>query len=231
MTSLPRLCLLIALAAPPALAAPAAAAPLQGTVKGDADATFTIDAHAGQTLALELVSKNRSLNMNISAPGAQEAMFIGSVQGPKARVLLPADGAYRVKVYLVRSAARRNERADFTLQVALAGQPLAPLPGAQDARVAGSSFHAVAALPCRLPGLAAVATCQASVVRRGRDGTATVVLQHEGQQVRTLLFQQGRPVASDSAQPLSATRQGDLSTVRIGSDEQVELPDALLTGG
>jgi hypothetical protein len=49
--------------------------------------------------------------------------------------------------------------------------------------------------------------------------------------VRNVLFVKGQPVASDSAQPMTSSRQGDLITVRFGSDERYELPDALLAGG
>jgi hypothetical protein len=38
-------------------------------------------------------------------------------------------------------------------------------------------------------------------------------------------------VAADTFDALSATRNGDLSVVRVGSDERYEIPDALLTGG
>lgn len=158
-------------------------------------------------------------------------MFIGSVQGADARVLLPADGLYRVQVVLVRSAARRNERAAFTLRLGISGQPLPPLAGAQDALVPGTRFHAMASVACRMPGSADDALCQASVIRRGRDGTATVVLRGADGMTRTLLFMQGRPVASDSAQPLAASRHADITTVRVGSDERYALPDALLNGG
>lgn len=212
-------------------AAGQSAAQLHGSVQGDADAIYTVDARAGQTLAATLSSKNSSLYMNISAPGAMEALFIGSTQGPQASVLLPADGVYRVQVYLVRSAARRNERAAFTLALGVTGPPLPPLAGAQDALVPGTRFHAVATVPCRMLGAAADAPCEAGVIRRGRDGTATVVLRGATGMLRTLLLVQGRPVASDSAQPLSASRQGDTTTVRVGSDEHYDLPDVLLTGG
>lgn len=227
-------CTILALQAPMAAQATdgQSSAPVHGSVQGDADATYTVDARAGQTLAATLSSKNTSLNFNISAPGAVEAMFIGSVQGPRASVLLPADGLYRVQVVLMRSAARRNERAAFTLQLGVSGQPLPPLAGAQDALVPGTRFHATAIVPCRMPASAADAQCQAGVIRRGHDGTATVELRGAaGDAARTLLFVQGKPVASDSAQPLSASHQADMTTVRVGSDERYELPDALLTGG
>jgi hypothetical protein len=205
-------------------------AQLRGSIKGDRDATYTVNARAGQTLAVSLTSTNASLYFNISAPGSQESMFIGSSQGAKASVILPVDGSYVVQVYLMRNAARRNESASYTLEVAVTGQPLPPLPAAQDALVPGTRFHATATVPCQTL-VAAAGNCQANVTRRGRDGTATVELRSGSGFARNVLFVKGQPRASDSAQPMTSSRQGDLTTVRFGSDERYDVPDALLTGG
>lgn len=207
------------------------AAQLRGSIKGDRDATYTVNARAGQTLAVSLTSTNASLNFNISAPGSQESMFIGSVQGAKANVVLPVDGNYVVQVYLMRNAARRNETASYTLDVAVTGQPLPPLTAAQDARVPGTRFHATATVPCQTLGADAAAGCKANVTRRGRDGTATIELRSASGLTRNVLFVKSQPVASDSAQPMTSSRQGDLTTVRFGSDERYDVPDALLSGG
>ncbi|MGZ8273171.1 MAG: hypothetical protein ACXWUM_04590 [Burkholderiaceae bacterium] len=206
-------------------------AQVRGSIKGERDAAYTVNARAGQTLAVSLTSANGSLNFNINAPGSNESMFIGSVQGAKASVVLPADGSYVVQVYLMRNAARRNESASYTLDVAVTGQPLPPLPVSQDALVPGTRFHATAAVPCQTLGSEASATCNAFVTRRGRDGSATVELRGPNGLGRNVLFVKGQPVASDSAQPMTSSRQGDLTTVRLGSDERYDVPDALLTGG
>lgn len=206
-------------------------AQVKGSIKGDGDAEYTINARAGQTLAVSSKSSNGSLNFNITPAGAKEAMFIGGTQGVKASVMLPADGTYVVQVYLMRSAARRHESASYTLDVGVTGQPLAPLPAAQDALVPGTRFHAAAEVPCQTLGGAAGASCKAGVVRRGRDGTATVEMRGANGLVRNVLFVKGQAVASDSAQPMTSSRQGDVVTVRFGSDERYDLPDALVTGG
>jgi hypothetical protein len=69
------------------------------------------------------------------------------------------------------------------------------------------------------------------VVRRGHDGTVNVEMRGARGLVRQVLFVQGHAVASDAAEPLRATRSGDVLTVQIGSDESYEIRDALLTGG
>jgi hypothetical protein len=207
------------------------AAQVRGAVKGDGDAEYTLNARAGQTLAVSLKSPNGSLNFNITPTGAQEAMFIGGTQGMHAKLMLPADGAYVVQVYLMRNAARRHESAPYTLDMAVTGQPLAPLPAAQDALVPGTRFHATADVPCQTLGSATGASCKAGVVRRGRDGTTTVEMRSANGSVRNVLFVKGQPVASDSAQPMTSSHQGDVFTVRFGSDERYDVPDALVTGG
>ncbi len=207
-------------------------AQVRGAIKGDGDAEYTINARAGQTLAVALKTSNASSYFNIKPPGSKDvAMFIGSSSGAEAKVMLPADGPYVVQVYLMRNAARRHESATYTLEMAVTGQALAPLPAAQDALVAGTRFHATADVPCQTLGGAAGASCKAGVVRRGRDGTGTVELRGANGQVRNVLFVKGQPVASDSAQPMNSSREGDVVTVRFGGDERYELPDALLTGG
>jgi hypothetical protein len=208
----------------------ATSAQLRGTAQRDVD--YTVEARAGQTLAVRLHSPHASLTFNINPPGsANVSMFIGSVQGQEATLRLPADGRYTVRVVLMRSAARRHEHAAYTLDVALTGQALAPLPAAQDARVGATPFHATAEVPCEIPGAGAVTACQAGVVRRGRDGTATVEFRGAGGLLRRVLFVKGEPVAADSSQPFSASRSGEVSTVRFGSEERFDVPDALLAGG
>ena len=207
-------------------------AQVRGSIKGDGDAEYTLNARAGQTLAVALKTSNASAYFNVIPLGSKGvAMFIGSSSGSEAKLLLPVDGSYVVQVYLMRNAARRNESATYTLDVAVTGQPLAPLPSAQDALVPGTRFHATADVPCQMLGRAAGASCKAGVIRRGRDGTATVELRGANALVRNVLFVKGQPVASDSAQPMTSSRQGDVVTVRFGSDERYDLPDALLTGG
>ena len=77
-------------------------AQVRGAIKGNGDAEYTINARAGQTLAVSSKSSNGSLNFNISPAGAQEAMFIGGTQGTKASVMLPADGNYVCLLYTSR---------------------------------------------------------------------------------------------------------------------------------
>jgi hypothetical protein len=204
----------------------------RGTIQGRAFRDFAIRAGAGQTLAVELQAGSASAYFNVLPPGSNDvAMFIGSTSGGRFQGVAPIAGDYLVRVYLVRSAARRNEASTFTLTAHAAGTALVPLPAAEDAVIPGTRFHARATVPCAIPYEADVHECEASVVRYGHDGTATVELRSPRGFVRRILFVKGTPTASDATELPTSTRRGDTTTVRIGADEHYEVPDALLSGG
>lgn len=221
------------LAAPPQdirFAPGSSGAEVKGRLKGDTDTDYRLVAGAGQTLSVELLASNASQNFNVFAPGSDEAMFSSASGGFKASLVLPTDGAYRIQTFLMRNAARRGEATQYTLKVAVSGAALPALPGTQDAKVPGTGFHATAQLPCK-PPYAAATQCEAGVIRRGRDGTATVVIRGPNQLLRQILFVKGQPVTSNTTQAMKARREGDTTVVDIGGEERYDIPDVLLTGG
>jgi hypothetical protein len=131
----------------------------------------------------------------------------------------------------MRPAARRNETSKYTLAVAVTGKPLPPLSAARDAKVAGTAYHATAKVPCALPDQPDVKSCDAGVVRRGNDGTATFEAIGAMGVQRRVLFVQGKPVAADTMNPVTATRQGDVIILKVSDIERYDIPDALLNGG
>lgn len=146
--------------------------------------------------------------------------------------MLPDDGDFAIRVYLMRNAARRGETSDFKLTIGVSGAPLRPLSASGDALVPGTRFHATSMIPCLpLPyGDAKEQTCDVGVVRRGRDGTGTVEIRSEGF-VRRILFVAGKPVAADTFQAMTSSREEDVTTVRFENGESFKIFDALLTGG
>ena len=117
----------------------ATSATLKGTLKGDQTIDYQLRARAGQTLAVHFKPGNQSACFNILPPGSEEALFIGSTSGNDFTGKLSADGTYTIRVYLMRSAARRNETTQYTLDVALAD----PAPAAfdQTLELQGIRFH------------------------------------------------------------------------------------------
>lgn len=233
-------CALTLLAASAALAAEpqrvqfardASAAQIKGELAGDGFRDYLVRASAGQTLSVRLLHpSNPQTYFNVSPAGADAAMFIGSTSGKAFRAMLPADGDYLIRVYLMRAAARRAETSRYALNIAVEGKALLPLPATQDARVAGTPFHASATLACRVPYQPERRECAAGVIRRGVDGTATLEVQ-TGSGLRRILFVAGQPVASDATSPPTFTRHGDTSEVSFGADERYTIPDAFLAGG
>jgi len=205
---------------------------VKGQIKGDHYIDYQVPAGAGQTLNVELKTGDGANYFNILPPGSGDvAMFIGSTSGDRFSGVLPTDGDYHIRVYLMRNAARRNEVANFTLTVDVTGQPLAATPAVKDALIPGTPFHASAKLACVPPFGSNTRECEAFVIRRGFDGTATVEVRWGEGLKRRILFVKGKPVTADSPEALTAVRTGDVSIVSFGSDERYEIPDAFLSGG
>lgn len=90
---------------------------IKGALKGNQSRTFLVNLRAGQKMTVKLVSNNASANFNVTAPGAMQAMFIGSVSGNEFTDTIPSSGDYKVDLFLMRNAARRNESVNFTITI------------------------------------------------------------------------------------------------------------------
>jgi Bacterial SH3 domain len=111
----------------------ASGATLAGSIAGDAIVDYVLDARAGQRMQVDLTTSNPSLYFNVIAPGADSAMFVGSVEGAHFAGALPASGEQVIRVYLMRNAARRGEKAEYSLNVEIGGAAAgAPVPAPAD---------------------------------------------------------------------------------------------------
>jgi hypothetical protein len=204
---------------------------LKGQLKGDQTVDYILRAGAGQTMTVELMGSNLQNYFNVMAAGTDNALFIGSSSGNSFRGLLPSDGDVRVRVYLMRPAARRNEASTYSLKVGIGGIPLAPIPASRDAVLPGTPYHASAEVPCMSGSSGKAASCKASVIRRANNSATVVVTNPEGQK-RHFLFVKGKAVTSDQPEKLSVQRRGDVSVLSLGENfERYEIVDALVVGG
>ena len=144
--------------------------------------------------------------------------------------LLPDDGVYTIRVFLYRAAARRNEASDFTLTVGVTGTPLKPVPAKTDAVLPGTRYHASTTVSCE-PAYTTTRECEALVIRRGFDGTATVELRWDGTWKRRILFVKGEPKAADVPEAMTFTRNERGWQVTFNGDEHFEIPEPLVFGG
>lgn len=85
------------------------------TIKGRDTVKYKLAVRAGQKLSVQLDTDNPSSYFNITAPGASEALFIGSISGNSTTFDIPSSGTYVINVYLMRNAARRGESANYSL--------------------------------------------------------------------------------------------------------------------
>ena len=210
----------------------AASIVIKGQLRGDAMVDYLVHAGAGQTLTVAMQKSNAQNYFNVMPPGSTGvAMFVGD-SGANYSGLLPADGDYTIRVYLMRPAARRGESSTYTLTIGATGQALPPINASTDALVPGTSYHAAAKVKCVPAFESAPRECDAFVIRRGLDGTATVEVPGSADR-RSILFVKGKPIASNASamDALTSERKGDTTIVKLGTTERYEIPDALITGG
>jgi hypothetical protein len=207
----------------------ASSATLKGAITGDKYADYKLRAGIGQTMTVTLKTSNLSNYFNVLPPGSKTALFVGATSGDKWSGSLQADGDYTIRVYLMRSAARRNEHATYTLSVGITGQP-ATTAKAMDAKVAGTPYHATGQVPCSI-GSASQGFAQCNFgVMRGEPGNAEVHVTPPVGFKRVLTFADGK-VTSVAGANVKAAKSGDLWTVDVNDYEHYRIPQAVISGG
>lgn len=228
----------------------ASSAVVEDSITGDDIVDYVLGAGEGQYMNVSMATDNGGNYFNILAPGEDEvAMFNGSIGDNQYEGILPESGDYKVRVYLMRSAARRNEVANYRLEMIITAAegtssaapggspggetaPTAAPPGG-DALVAGTNYHATGDIPCAMAAGQPTGTCPFGVTREGNGSGIVTVTRPDGR-TRAIFFENGEAIGADvsEADPgdFSARRDADLTFVRIG-DERYEVPDAVIFGG
>jgi hypothetical protein len=138
---------------------------IQGKIKGEQIVDYLINAKAGQLMTVNLTTNNGGNSFNIFAPGKvpgnDGAMFIGETNKNRFKGTLPTSGDYLIRVALIRSAARRNEVANYKLQINIAGNNTSG-----DAKVPGTNFHATGNISCSMGNGQPTGSCPFGVVRK-----------------------------------------------------------------
>ncbi len=94
---------------------------VRGRLRGRDTIDHLVTARAGQALTVLFKAGNGAAYFNVLPPEGDEALFVGSgaARPDLFRARLDTAGAYRIRVYLMRSAARRHESTDYTLKIKL----------------------------------------------------------------------------------------------------------------
>ncbi|WP_343117336.1 SH3 domain-containing protein [Ostreiculturibacter nitratireducens] len=113
-------------------------ATIAGSITGYESVQYTVGAEAGQRLKVRLEPSNLATYFNVYAPGSgpgdqalANAQFMGEMV-PDTNIFdgtLSTSGEYTIDVYMMRSAARRNETSNYALYVSIEGDLPAQVEG------------------------------------------------------------------------------------------------------
>ncbi|WP_171060726.1 hypothetical protein [Poseidonocella sp. HB161398] len=119
---------------------------IRAGIRGREITDYLLGARAGQVMTIDFAAENPAANFNLMIGSDPAAIHIGPVAGNRFSGTLPADGDYRIRVYLVRSAARRGENSGYTLSVSIGSLPQPASGDADDGRAGGPDWWAVTGL-------------------------------------------------------------------------------------
>ncbi|WP_205853331.1 hypothetical protein [Zhengella mangrovi] len=213
---------------------------IKGRIKGYGSVSYLLGANAGQVMRVKLTSRHTATYFNIYAPGkgpGDEAIAVSEMSDPinTFEGVLPAKGQYTISVYMMRSAARRNEVSDFSLDIAIDAKASADTGASSDsAKAQGSDFSATGQVPCARYAGQPMGQCEFGVTREGNGNGAITVFWPDGGS-RVIFFEMNTPARFDKAQAdgdaeMTVGTNADLYLVTIG-DQRFEIPEAVMTGG
>jgi hypothetical protein len=197
---------------------------LQGKITGEQTIDYTIGANQGQKLNISLANANSIVYFNVLPPGSSgEAIFIGQNEGNKCSITLAQSGTYKIRVYQMRSTARRGEVGNYSLSIAI---PV--VSNVSDAKVSGTNYNATGDLR------AAIGSTQKSakfgVIRS--NGGAEVHATLAGKSKRVFVFSQGEWSCKSANCKLNFAKiSSDEWELIVNSSEKYYIPDAVIYGG
>lgn len=203
---------------------------INSSVKGDQTIDYKLYAREGQELKVSMKTNINANYFNVLAPGStDEAMYAGSAEGSnKFGGTLGVTGDYTIRVYLMRSAARNNSKANFTLTVSLTGGSAGN--GNNDALVPGTSYHATGKVRSSFGNEAKGSVMSDFGVIRKSSSSAEVHVTYPNSLKRVLIFNNGE-WTSPGAQGVKVNRQSGVWEVIVNDYEHYMIPDEIITGG
>lgn len=202
---------------------------IKSTIKGEQTIDYKVNAREGQEMQVSLKTSNNANYFNILAPGSvDEAIFIGSNESTNSfGGTLSVSGDYTIRVYLYRSAARRNETAGFTLTVKLGGGQSS---GETDAKVPGTAYHATGKVRSSFGNETRGSVMSTFGVIRKSQNNAEIHVTYPKAMKRVLLFNNGE-WTSPEAQSVNVNKSGDVWEITVNDYEHYFIPAEVITGG
>ncbi|MDO6760125.1 hypothetical protein Q4566_07925 [Tamlana sp. 2_MG-2023] len=91
---------------------------IENSLKGEQTVDYTVNVKKGQSLNVSMDTDNTANYFNIMEPEEEYvAIFNGSVDENMFEGELEETGDYTIRVYLMRSVARQNEKANYKLEI------------------------------------------------------------------------------------------------------------------
>ena len=211
---------------------------VHGSIIGHGIVDYVLSAGKDQYLNASMVTDNDANYFNILAPGENEAvLFNGSVGDNQYKGILPKKGEYKIRVYLMRSAARLNEIANYNLEIITTNvedtmKTSQSGPSKNDAAVHRTKYNATEKIPCSVAKGQPTGSCPFSVTREGKGNGIVTITKPDGS-TRAIFFEDGKAVGADVSQAVpgefSAKKKGAMNVIRVG-DEHYQIPDAVISG-
>ena len=196
---------------------------IEGSMSGEQTIDYIVGARAAQNLIVTLTPKTNQPAFNVLPPGSNDvAVFIGQNEGNNCNIILEQSGDYKIRVYQMRSAARRGEKASYTLKI--------EIPAASyDAKVAGTNYHATGEL--RAANGSDPTTAQFGVIRSNGGAEVHTTLKSTGVK-RVFVFSQGEWTCKSTGCKLNFAKIGaDEWELICNGTEKYYIPDAVIYGG
>ena len=201
-------------------------ATVKGSIKGRQVIEYRVRAVAGQNMDVTLKASKTSAYFNVLATD-DTPLFVGSVSGNQFSGLLPKDGEYTIRVYLMGNAASSNQSADFTLDIDITSRPASAARGSTPP----AKYDASGKIRCSEDKETLDRQCDFRVVRHFATRSAQIWIAY-GPDGRTgVLHYADKKSTTDDGARISAQRQTDNWRLGIGGREFYLIPDALIHGG
>lgn len=116
---------------------------ISGKIKGYDSTDHHFEGKAGESVTINFKSPSPSAYFNLLPPGSEEALFIGSVSGNTFKDILPKDGTYTIRPYLMGKAESDKETVSYKIEItglASAEEKAAPSTKPKVAPLANAAF-------------------------------------------------------------------------------------------
>lgn len=116
---------------------------IENSIRGYEIVDYVLRAGVGQQMSVNMQTSNLASYFNVMIGDNPQAIHVGSTNGNEWSGTLPETADYRIRVYMMRSAARRDEVADYSLSISIAARD----PDFADGLSGGPDYWEVANVP------------------------------------------------------------------------------------